>query len=135
MTLTVKTILQGFVAHLGAAITTGERDLASPFEMPVPPQLVAQVEAAMDLAQSSAQQVILLTAHMPARALIGGLVLREAGLTIEGILANFSETTVDPLVTCLRGLKESRLLLVEAPSIPLSKSEGSDVRYLLLSPR
>jgi len=134
MTRTVKTILQGFVAHLGAAINTGERDLSSPFEMPVPVQLVAQVESALDYAEVTDEQLVLLTDGASARALIGGLVLQETGLTIERILADFSERTVNPLIACLLRLKESRLLLLEASSFPCPKSEGSDVRYLLLTP-
>jgi len=75
----------------------------------------------------------LLTNGVPATTLIAAFILRETGLTVTDILADFSERTVDPVVKCILGLKESRLLLLEASSIALPTPGASNTRYILLS--
>jgi len=133
MTLSIKEILREFVGYLESAANSGVRDPGSPFEMPVPARVLAQVEAALDLAQSSAEQVVLVTDHIPAQALIGAFVLQQTGLSTDRILTEFDEAIVTPLCIRLYHLSRSRLQMVEASSLPLPKPGASNVRYILLS--
>jgi len=133
MTQTIKEILKEFVGILEAVIINGAPYSPGPFEAAVPAKILAQAEVALCQAKATDEQVILLTNGTSARALIAAFILQETGLTAADILADFSERTVDPVVKCLLGLKESRLLLLEASSIALPTPGASNTRYILLS--
>jgi hypothetical protein len=133
MTRTVKELLQEFVGFLEATTCSDGHDPACPFEMPVTPKTLAQLEVALTQAKATDEQVVLLTNGTTPQALIAGFVLMETGLTVERIVAGLSDSAVEALTKCFSQLKESKLLLLEASSIDLPKPEAAGVRYLMLS--
>jgi len=132
MTLTIKAILKEFVAYVESVVDSGERDPGSPFEQAMNPKLLAQLEVALCAARSPDEQVILLTNGTPARALVAGFLLRETGLTVEHIVSELDEDVVEMLASCIRRLKVSRLLLLDATSVSPPSPGGPAVRHLML---
>ena len=131
-TLKIKAILKEFVAHLESAVSSGERNARSPFEQAVSPKLLAQMEVALCADRSPDEQVVLLTNGTPARALVAGSVLQQSGLTMDRIVTELDEDVVEMLASCIRRLKVSRLLLLDASSLSPPRPGEPAVRYLML---
>jgi len=109
-----KPILKEFVAWLETAFGNAERGAASEFGMELPPDSLGVAQIALEVALDG-DRPVLLGSSLPMRSIIGPLILRRAGVTLDDIYRGcLLDVQFTALADTLRAVKMSKLM-IESP--------------------
>jgi hypothetical protein len=107
-------ILREFVAWMEGAFGNAERGAASEFGVELPPDSLGVAQIALEAALDG-DRPVLLGSSLPMRSIIGPLILRRAGVTLDDIYRGcLSDAQFTALADTLRAVKMSKLL-IESP--------------------
>jgi hypothetical protein len=121
----VKFVLKEFVAWLETAYGNAVRGAASEFGMDLPPDSLGVAEIAL-VAALNGDRPVLLGSSLPMRSIIGPLILRRAGITLDDIYRGcLSDAQFTALADTLRAVKMSKLL-IESPDGQPGADAGAD---------
>ena len=105
-------LLFEFVRWLESSYGNPQNGKLSDFAIEPPPEIVAMVEMAFEVAINSNTPVVLTTV-IPIKSIIASLVLRRAGITTEQIYeGNFKDQQFAALTSTLTKLRKSNLVII-----------------------
>jgi hypothetical protein len=110
----IKPLLREFVAWLETAFGNAKRGAASEFAVELPPESLVVADVALEAAVNGDRPVIF-GSSLPMRSIIGSLILRRAGVTLDDIYRGcLSDAQFTALAHTLRAVKMSKLM-IESP--------------------
>lgn len=96
-----------------------------PFESPIPPQSLAWAEKALEFALSTRCAVTLYSRNFSAQAVVAGLVLNRAGVTIDKVYSGELEDTAFARITSTLGaMSKAKMEFVQGWPTPSQTRRG-----------
>ncbi len=108
----------------------------SPFDMPLGAEIVTKAQQAVDMGQTSDNQVTLFTSGIPAQAVVANLIFHQAGFRADRMAqGELTEAEGEHLLKAVQTLATSRLLLIEDKSAwkRVQRSNPQTAKSIVLS--